>query len=33
MATRTAEAVWEGNLREGTGKVQLGSGGGRAKRA
>ncbi len=26
MATRTAEAVWEGNLREGTGKVTLGSG-------
>ncbi len=26
MATRTAEAVWEGNLREGSGKVKLGSG-------
>lgn len=26
MPTRTAEAVWEGNLREGTGKVKLGSG-------
>jgi len=26
MATRTAEAVWEGNLREGKGKVKLGSG-------
>jgi osmotically inducible protein OsmC len=27
MATRTAEAVWEGNLRDGTGRVKLGSGG------
>jgi osmotically inducible protein OsmC len=26
MATRNAEAVWEGNLREGSGKVKLGSG-------
>ncbi len=26
MAMRTAEAVWEGNLREGSGKVKLGSG-------
>jgi osmotically inducible protein OsmC len=26
MATRTAEAVWEGNLREGKGRVKLGSG-------
>ena len=26
MATRTAEAVWEGNLREGRGRVKLGSG-------
>lgn len=26
MATRTAEATWEGNLREGKGKVKLGSG-------
>ena len=26
MATRTAEAVWEGTLREGAGKVKLGSG-------
>jgi OsmC subfamily peroxiredoxin/PPOX class probable F420-dependent enzyme len=26
MATRTAEAVWEGNLREGSGTVKLGSG-------
>ncbi len=26
MATRTAEALWEGNLREGGGRVKLGSG-------
>src|ERR1700740_2777330 len=26
MAKRTASAVWEGNLREGKGKVKLGSG-------
>ena len=26
MATRTAEAVWEGTLREGAGRVKLGSG-------
>jgi len=26
MATRTADAVWEGNLREGKGRVKLGSG-------
>ncbi len=26
MATRTGEAVWEGNLREGKGRVKLGSG-------
>jgi len=26
MKTRNAEAVWEGNLREGKGKVKLGSG-------
>lgn len=26
MATRTAEAVWEGNLREGKGRLKLGSG-------
>lgn len=26
MATRTAEAVWEGNLKEGRGSVKLGSG-------
>jgi osmotically inducible protein OsmC len=26
MATRTSEAVWEGTLREGTGRVKLGSG-------
>ena len=26
MATRTAEAIWEGNLREGKGRVKLGSG-------
>ena len=26
MAKRTASAVWEGTLREGTGKVKLGSG-------
>jgi osmotically inducible protein OsmC len=26
MATRKAEAVWEGNLREGGGRVKLGSG-------
>ena len=26
MAKRTASAVWEGNLREGNGKVKLGSG-------
>jgi osmotically inducible protein OsmC len=26
MATRTAEAVWEGNLKDGTGRVKLGSG-------
>ena len=26
MAIRTAEAVWEGTLREGAGKVKLGSG-------
>lgn len=26
MATRTAEAEWNGNLREGTGRVKLGSG-------
>jgi len=26
MKTRNAEAIWEGNLREGKGKVKLGSG-------
>src|SRR5256885_6540152 len=26
MAKRTASAVWEGNLREGNGRVRLGSG-------
>jgi hypothetical protein len=26
MTTRTGNAVWEGTLREGTGKVKLGSG-------
>src|SRR5690606_23596747 len=26
MAVRTAEAEWNGNLREGTGRVKLGSG-------